>query len=479
MLPDGGTKPARDRSQLATPRSDSSLSAPADSVPFVAHRWSTEQVLALAPDDSSRRAAGRLTGPTRWSGTGAAGPVVWGRCAGSGTAPYQTVADLSGPAFRCSCPSRKFPCKHALALLLDWAEGSTPETGEPADFAGSWMADRARRAARTGPAATAGQAGSAVPDPGRPAAAARRRAEQRRARVTAGLAELETWLRDQVRTGLSGASGGRPGEQVAARMVDAQAPGVAAALRGLSGVAGAGDGWPGRLLAEYARLHLLIRAHDRLGELPGGLAATVRSHVGYPVARQEGLAGPGVSDRWLVLGVRDVLDGTVPARRTLLRGERTRRLAVLLSFDPSGAFAADPDAALPPGVAIEADVHFYPGQPALRALFGNRRGEPGPAAAPGPAGDVSGMLDDWAAALAQDPWLVTWPALLRGIPVPAGDGWQLADPGGRAVPLRVSGSDIWTLVAVSGGHPVTVAGEWADDGLRPLTGWHGDQAVAL
>jgi hypothetical protein len=440
-------------------------------VPFVTNRWSAERVLALAPDESSRRAAGRLAGPAHWSGTGAMGLAVWGRCAGSGQAPYQTVVDLAGPAYKCSCPSRKFPCKHALALLLSWAEGSTPEAGEPADFAAGWIADRAGRAGRAAqPAAPPAAAGQR---------AAQRRVEQRRARVAAGLAELEVWLRDQVRAGLSGTSGYRHGEQVAARMVDAQAPGVAGTLRGLSGAAGTGDGWPGRLLAEYARLHLLVRAHDRLDELPAGLAAAVRTHVGYPVARQDVLAGPAVSDEWLVLGVRDVLDGTIPARRTLLRGQRTGRPALLLSFDPRGTFAADPDAALRPGLAIDADAHFYPGQPALRALIGNRRGEPGPAPAPTPDGDAGRLLDDWAAALALDPWLTTWPALLSGIPVPAGPGWQLADPAGQAVPLRLSGSDIWPLVAVSGGRPVTVAGEWADGGLRPLTVWHGDQAVAL
>jgi SWIM zinc finger len=450
-------------------------------VPFVTSRWSTDQVLALAPDESSRRAAGQLAGPARWSGTGAAGLVVWGQCAGSGRVPYETIVDLSGPAYLCSCPSRKFPCKHALALLLNWAEGATPEADEAADFARSWVAARAARAARA-----AGVARGAEPArPARPGAAAadqraaQRRVEQRQARVGAGLSELETWLRDQVRAGLSGTSGYRPVEQVAARMVDAQAPGVAGTLRGLSGVAGAGDGWPGQLLAEYARLHLLIRAHDRLDELPPGLAAVVRSHVGYPVARQDVLAGPAVSDQWLVIGVRDVLDGAIPARRTLLRGQRTSRLALLLSFDPRGAFAGDPDAALPPGLAIDADLHFYPGQPALRALIGNRRGEPGPAAAPAPHGEVGQLLDDWAAALAQDPWLASWPALLAGTPVPAGAGWQLADAGGRAVPLRVGGSGIWSLVAVSGGRPVTVAGEWSAGGLRPLTVWHGDQAVAL
>jgi hypothetical protein len=452
----------------------------------VTQRWSTDQVLALAPDEPSRRAAARLTGPGHWSGTGAAGLVAWGLCAGSGQAPYQTVVDLSGPAYACSCPSRKFPCKHALALLLDWAAGGTPEAGEPADYARSWVAGREARGARAArPAAAAGpDAGAGPGAAGRPGAgggqrAAQRRAGQRQARVAAGLAELETWLRDQVRAGLSGTSGYRHAEQVAARMVDAQAPGVAGMLRGLSGVAGAGDGWPGQLLGEYARLHLLIRAHDRLDELPDGLAAAVRSHVGYPVARQDVRAGPAVSDRWLVLGVRDVLDGAVPARRILLRGQRTSRPALLLSFDPRGTFAGDPDAALRPGLAIEADAHFYPGQPALRVLIGSRRGEPGPAPAPAPAGGVGRLLDDWAAALALDPWLASWPALLSGVPVPAGDGWQLADPGGQAVPLRLSGSDIWPLVAVSGGRPVTVAGEWTDGGLRPLTVWHGDQAVAL
>src|SRR5947208_1355891 len=79
-------------------------------------RWTADQVLALAPDDSSRKAGARLATPAPWTGTGTAGAAVWGLCKGSGSRPYQTAVDLSGPAFRCTCPSRKFPCKHALGL---------------------------------------------------------------------------------------------------------------------------------------------------------------------------------------------------------------------------------------------------------------------------------------------------------------------------------------------------------------------------
>ena len=48
----------------------------------------------------------------------------------------------------------------------------------------------------------------------------------RHERVSAGLRELETWLADQVRGGLATATWGHA-DAVAARMVDAQAPGVA------------------------------------------------------------------------------------------------------------------------------------------------------------------------------------------------------------------------------------------------------------
>lgn len=430
-------------------------------------------MLALAPDTASRQAAARLAGGAAWSGTGAAGDAVWGLCAGSGQHPYQTIADVSGPAYSCSCPSRKFPCKHALALLLSWAAGQVPDEAEPAGFAASWLATRAERAAS---ARRPGPAGAGVKDE----QAAARRAEQRESRVGAGLAELEVWLRDQLRAGLSATSGGyRHADRVAARMVDAQAGGVATVLRGLGGIASTGDGWPGRLLGAYAQLHLLVRAHDQLASLPPGLAAAVRAHIGYTTARQDVLAGPAVTDRWLVLSVRDVLDAAVPVRRIVLYGRDTARYALLLIFDPRGEFGGDPDAGLRPGTAMTADVHYYPGQPPMRALIGRRQDAPAPAAAPGRPGGIAELLDDWAAAVAQDPWLTGWPALLSGTPVPSDGPWQFTDHSGAGVPLLTAGVDCWSLLAISGGGPVTVAGEWSADGLRPLTAWHNGLAVPL
>jgi hypothetical protein len=311
-----------------------------------------------------------------------------------------------------------------------------------------------------------------------------------------------------VSTGLSVSTGYRHMEAVAARMIDAQAPGVASQLRHLAGIPASGDGWPGRLLAGYAQLYLLARAHSQLAALPAGLADVVRSHVGYPVTRENVLARPAVADQWLVIGTRDLLDGTIPARRTWLRGRGTGRFALLLVFDPRGVFGGSYAASLRPGQTLEAELHYYPGQPALRAVIAEgqdgpgRPGEPraggppvvrGPTASAAeagkawaggggsavPAGGLAGLLDEWADVLADDPWLPCWPALVSGTPVAAGDGWRLAEPSGASVPLLTAGVDVWPMVAVSGGSPVPVAGEWSAEGLRPLTVWHGEMAVAL
>jgi hypothetical protein len=456
----------------------------------MAARWTAETVLALAPDDAARRAATTLARPGPWTGTGAAGDLVWGLCAGSGKNPYQAIADLTGPAYRCSCPSRKFPCKHALALLLLWAAGVVPDEPEPAGYALAWLESRRSQGQQAGGRRGPEDAGAGAAGAG---AAAARRAAERALRVTGGLAELREWLRDQVRVGLaasvSGAGthataavpdGGHTAT-IAARMVDAQAPGVAGVLRSLSAVPASGDDWPGRLLAEYARLHLLARAYERLDTLPSGLAAVVRSRVGYTTSRAEVLTAPAVTDHWVVVGVRDLVEGTVPGRRIWVRGRDTGRTAMLLTFAGSG-YWQDPDTArLRAGTELHADLHYYPGQPPLRALTGERHAAPVRAARPEPAGDIDTLLTGWADGLAADPWLTTWPALLTGTPVPPGqpgEPWYLAGQAGAALPLAGQES-LWTLLAVSGGKPVTVAGEWHGERLLPLTVWHRDEAVPL
>ncbi|WP_169816260.1 SWIM zinc finger family protein, partial [Nocardia miyunensis] len=434
--------------------------------------WTAQQVTALAPDAASLAAARKLHG--RWGSTGCCDTALWGLCKGSGAKPYQTIVDLSGPAYKCSCPSRKFPCKHALSLLLTWSDGMVPEAAAPAEYAAEWLGTRAQRETR-----------SVAAQQKTPSAAA---AAQRRDRVAAGLADLDVWLCDQVRTGLAQADRSFDSfESVAARMVDAQASGVASALRQLPRNVVGREDWPTILLREYARLHLLATAHRRLDDLEPALAASVRTHIGYPVTAESVRDEPAVRDQWMVLGLRITEEERLYARRVWARGRTSGRWALIL--DHSFGTPAFPAEMPVPGSMVEAELHFYPSAAPLRALWGERHGVPEPlprsfATAPevsgAQPGGIAAALTTHARALGADPWLRSWPVLLADVvPVVSGDAWSVVDREGSALPLARPARQPWQLMSLSGGHPVTVVGEWTADGLVPVSAWAGGEMAAI
>ncbi|MFD5561801.1 SWIM zinc finger family protein [Kitasatospora griseola] len=424
-------------------------------------RWSTEHVLSLAPDPASQKAAGKLSGPAPWSGAGTGQGALWGLCKGSGSTPYRTAVELGTPAYKCSCPSRKFPCKHALGLLLLWASGPEAVTAaaEAPDWVSEWLNGRSQAAADK---AAKQQAKAADADP----EAARKRAAKRSARVAAGALDLRLRLADGIRRGLADPPPAGAWDEVAARMVDAQAPGLAGRVRALADTPQDG------LLEEYAMLHLLAGAYGRIDALPEALAATVRTRVGFTTDTAELLAGPTVRDRWQVLGSRDTADERLTTRRVWLRGAKTGRDALLLAFGRPGQA---PDLALPTGRLLEADVAFHPGARPLRAVLGTRYGDPEPAPATVPAGfSPAEALAAYGDAVAEDPWLDSWPAVLTDVvPVLTPDGWQLTD-GRHTLPVRrgaLADAALWRLAAVSAGHPVTLFGECGHAGFTPVTAW--------
>ncbi|HEY0474316.1 MAG TPA: SWIM zinc finger family protein [Kribbella sp.] len=433
--------------------------------------WDAEQVLALAPDPASAKAGQAQARAAKWSDAGSSDRALWGLCQGSGKKPYQTTVEVAGPAFRCSCPSRKFPCKHALGLMLLWSGGEVPAADEP-DWVSAWLAERSTRAERS--AERGEKKPGEVADP----LAAQQRAARRADRVSAGMAELQSWLDDQVRRGLSGFEqrGYSELSRLAARMVDAQAPGVAGAVRRAAGVVGRGHGWPGELLEELSLIHLTVSAHDRLAELPPSLADTVQSRIGWTVETARVLAeGEKVEDDWLVLGRVIEPDDYLTVRRVWLRGASTGRLALILSFAAAGRQLDPPPGR--PGELVPGVLSFYPGALPMRALL-TQTVPRLPGGRPGGL-NAKQALASYVESLAADPWNERWPLVLADVrPARNGEGWALVDAAGDGLEL-LPGVDPVKLLAVSAGDPVTVAGEWNRAGFKPMTCWHGDRPVVL
>ncbi len=428
------------------------------------------QVLALAPDLASMKAGQGLANPAKWSALGRNERSVWGECQGS--ALYRTQADLTGPAFHCSCPSRKFPCKHGLGLLLVLANSLTriPEAAPP-NWVEEWLKRRDAGAEKKSARSTEA-APSDLETEARQEAEKSKRNAKREDRVQAGLAEMQTWLGDLLRQGLAKAKDqpARFYDAMAARMVDAQAPGLARRLRGCPSLFASGEHWADRVLEEAGTLQWLLNGAARLGTLPDGLRASVRAAIGWTTTEQELLADPQAercTDRWQIVGQRIEEEEKLRVQRTWLVGEGSRRSALCLSF---AAGNRPLDVSLLPGTSIEAELAFYPSAAPLRALVGTRHQGSRTFDEPAASAHFEEAADRTAGWLAGDPWLEHAPWFVRDcLPCEYEGRWCLSDATGGMVSLAKRLANPWPLVAASGGAPVTVFGEWDGHTLLPVS----------
>lgn len=443
-------------------------------MPLTVH--TVDQILALSPDGSSAKAAKGLLMPDRWPTLGNDERAIWGECHGSGSKPYQVIIDVAGPTFKCSCPSRKFPCKHGLALylLLIQSEGSLP-SNQPPTWAAEWLSMRQQKAEKQVEKKEA-KAANAPVDTG----AAARREARRLDRMVAGARELEQWMEDLVRHGI-GDLPTKPASfwrDATARMVDAQASGLGSALKLVESAVSSGEGWPQRALFQLGRIQLLVEAMQRIETLPPALQHDVRISAGWAPDREDVIAaGDRVGDAWHVLGVSHDENERLWERRVWLNGSQSGRSAMLLDYSHGVRHF---ETAFVPGMKVKATLAFYPGAAPLRALLLD---DPVGVAAPAPVGKTNTWdeaLDSVAESIARQPWLQRIPVMLHhAIPVLRERRWYVRDAQASEVPMRVGEGDGWQLLALSGGNPLAMFGEWLGDRWRPLSAWHDDDETPV
>ena len=209
-----------------------------------------EQIIQLAPDAASVKAGKGLAVPGKWVLLACSERAVWGHCQGSGKNPYQTAIDLNDIAFKCSCPSRKFPCKHGLGLLLLFAaQADLLEKAEEPEWVTAWLAKRGEKAEK--------KEQKARDEKPVDAAAQAKRQEKRHQNVLNGIEDLETWMKDLVRNGLVNVPERADSlfENMARRMVDAQAQGLAGRLRAIEEISFLGDEWKYELTDRLGKLY--------------------------------------------------------------------------------------------------------------------------------------------------------------------------------------------------------------------------------
>jgi hypothetical protein len=331
-----------------------------------------------------------------------------------------------------------------------------------------------------------------------------RRIAARVSKVKAGVEDLHLWLKDLIRQGLASIQTESYNfwEQPAARMIDAQAPSLARQLREMSTIASSGKGWEERILFQLGKLQLVLEGFQRIETLPLGIQADIRTQIGW-VQTQSELFGvnstkneinSSVSEKkngdkeiesnkleeniWLVMGQQIETEERLRINRTWLWGTKNNRAALILQF----AHGTKPfETNFIVGAYLEAELAFFDSSYPLRAVIKNRKESTSILLTDSITDSIKDILGSetidiaiaaYSNALACNPWLERFPFLIRAVvPILIEGQMFLSDRNFSLIPISARFERKWILLALSGGHPLTICGEWNGFDFFPLSMW--------
>jgi hypothetical protein len=428
-----------------------------------------DQIFALAPDDSSKKSGKELANPLKWVTKGVNELALWGECQGSGSKPYRTQVDIINLAFKCSCPSRKFPCKHGLGLLLFHSRSSKDftESNMP-DWVSEWISKRGEKQEKI-----AEKKDKQVDE-----AAQAKRQQARQQKVADGVEELLLWIKDIIRNGILNVpeKGAAYWDNMAKRMVDAQAPGLAGMVRSISNINFYKEGWQSEFLEQLLKMYLLICGYKHIEDLDVDQQNDIRTLIGFTQSQEELKAQDGVRDDWFILSKQVTQEDQLTTERNWLYGIHTRQYALILQFSVRGQII---ETTFTPGTITDAELVFYKSSVPLRALvkqqYQTKR-----------AWQIQG-LKNWKEVSFQEtkinalnPFINEQPFLLDQLrPVNYNNEWWLQDDEHKLMRLQKHYNNLWKLLSVSGGKylPMVVIGKETE--YAPVGVWFDNEYKQL
>ena len=436
--------------------------------------WTSDKILELAPDAATASRGRQLASAYKWRGLGANPAYIWGECRGRGLTYYRVQADLEGQAYHCACPSKKKPCKHILGLLLILANDS--EAFRIQEEVPDWVERWIERREKAGEVLSLEEA--ALREKQRAMAKDRNR-DQRLERMAEGLRDLENWLLDMLRQGLAASDqqGGSFWQAFSTRMTDMQLRGISRRIRALPELKGKDLDWPSRILMGLADIYLVARGFEQLENLPAPLQQELLSIAGINSRKDDLLQQAGLIDEWAVVGQTEKEEENLKMRRVWLYGRSSRRKALILDYVHH---SMDFDDQWVSGTIVPAELVFYPSAYPLRALSRRRKASEEELSRLKGYETLKELKEAYSAALSDNPWVMDFPCVLNQLtPVVKDKQVVLLDTEQHYISLPADASSAWQLLALSGGHPIDVFGEWSGTEFFPLSTLSENRFISL
>lgn len=430
--------------------------------------FTEEQVTALAPDASSLKSGKDLGVAGKWHLTGISPRALWGNCQGSGSLPYQAQVDLLSLAFKCTCPSRKFPCKHGLGLLFLYVRQPTAFcTQTEPDWVEDWLKKRTEKADKKND-----QKEKPVD-----AELQAKRTEARNKKINDGIDDIQFWIKDLVRNGLITIPENAYGfwQSSAKRMIDAQAPGLAGLVKNLGAINYYNETWKYQLLHQLLKIYMLSESYKHIDELPEELVAEVKTLIGFTQTKEELFTQPGTPDKWIVLCRTYTEQDQLTIERNWLYGTNTGKYALFLQFIAANQI---PEINLIPGTTIDAVLVFYKGALPYRALIKQHNNVLGNLTAPG-LPSFTAALENYSNVISNNPFYDKVPTIINDVRFIKTDEWCLVDNRGFAMPVNSSDDMALNILAITGGTSFTISALINNAEVEPLALWTNNKFYSI
>jgi len=295
--------------------------------------------------------------------------------------------------------------------------------------------------------------------------------------MTAGAEDLEQWMLDAIRQGLAALDKrSEEWDNIASRMVDAKARGLAQQLKVISN--DREEGWPERMMETFGQLYLSTQGIQNIDKLPEPLKEQLLQIAGVTIKQKSLLEQEGIKDDWLILSRWQGLNTDQAAmQKTWLLGLEDQQIALLLEYDYMGEGFKH---SFQIGEVIHAEVVYFPESYPVRAVLKNWSRADKPETSLIPFQDAASFLRAYAQAIAANPWLHRFPFLIENMtPFREGEQFFLLDKDEKVIPMRVKDIAGWTLLSISSTKPITFFGEWDGKAFHPLAAFIGKRFVDL
>lgn len=443
--------------------------------------WTIEQILSLAHDQTLVGAAESIADASKWTRLGAYGGEFWAEFPNRDKPAYHTLISMPHMALSCNCPSRKYPCRHTLAIaLLSVRSPAVFLSSDPPSWVHTFAKERSAGHRETYSAEFNQQLISY---------------QTQLAKAQSGLNAYTMWLHDMVHAGLAGLPKKPPNYWVsmANRLVDHGLFQLAAEVRQLPALtkmpkpqnsrillqgsqikrpstikekSDTAHNWPALFLQHIGRHYLIAQGFAHYEQLSAAARADLRYAVGWFANPADGWPET-LRDHWLVVGCRQELRADENIHHAWLWGQASQRFALL-----SQTFPRD-DSCFQPfylGATAAGVMRFHPGAWPFRVEVESLHDFSNAATMIPPTKSLRQASQDYGRALSANPWLDIFPQALGAIDaVREDERWFLLDQEGCRWPLPDNYFYGWHLASLLAQDSTILFGEWNGRFFAPLS----------